>query len=478
MSWDIVSKAVETVLTNAILGIGRLAPMLPLSPAPDTEVDGREPASPAPEGPAGQPSPPQGPLVPPPAPPVPPEGVEGPAAEAAKEEARRVGEMLEQLVELDSAGISAEEVAAAGEVGRQELEDIRADVTAKIEQMKADGSLYTVEGQKTLMDFVKTRLEEARTIIEKAAADSEDKAAVSQENATKYSGVGTAPDSADGGGSGGGNEAPAEADSAQGEAQTNPAGMLGQPGLGMGMPMGGLPGFGGGGGGLPGFGGGGGLPGFGGGGGLPTGFMDPLASTLAGFSDQKPPEEAGPEFTDDKAGQDEEAAPDFTEGDATTESASEGESDSEEGEEESAQTQAAAADQAGQQAQTVEPATKSTDVQLPDNSVTEARTPQGAEAVRAALNGAPVAEAWQQAAGVTLPPPGTPVTDPVPPPQLKAGDVGMWKDHQVMALGSGKVLVSGQVQPLESVSSGPDFLGWFDPTAAKSGSPAAAPAAD
>ncbi|ULE31043.1 DUF4226 domain-containing protein [Mycobacterium sp. IDR2000157661] len=394
-----------------------------------------------------------------------------------------MGEMLEQLVELDSAGISAEEVAAAGEVGRQELEDIRADVTAKIEQMKADGSLYTTEGQKTLMDFVKTRLEEARTIIEKAAADSEDKAAVSQDNATKYSGVGTTPDGAGGpdstgaGGpdSAGAEDAAAEADSAE-EAQTSPAGVLGQPGLGMGMPLGGgmpmgggLPGFGGGGGGLPGFGGGGG--------GLPNGFMDPLASTLAGFNDQKPPGDAAPEFTDDQAGgqaDEAEAAPEFKDAEGSTEAEAEGEgeSGSAEGEEESAQTQAAGAEQAGPQAETVGPPTKSTDVALPDNSVTEARTTQSAEVVRSALNGTPVAEAWQQAAGVTLPPPGTPVTDPVPPTQLKAGDVGVWKDHLVMALGNGKVLVSGQVQPLESVSSGPDFLGWMDPTATKGGSAA------
>jgi len=234
--------------------------------------------------------------------------------------------------------------------------------------------------------------------------------------------------------------------------------------------MGGLPGFGGGGGGLPGF----------GGGGLPTGFMDPLASTLAGFNDQQPADEAAPDFKDDEAGaHTDDAAPDFQEDEGKTEPTSEGESGSEEGEEESALTQAAAAEQAGPQAETVEPPAKSTDVQLPDNSVTEARTAQAAEAVRSALNGTPVAEAWQQAAGVTLPPAGTPVTDPVPPTQLKAGDVGMWKDHLVMALGDGKVLVSGQVQPLESVSSGPDFLGWFDPTAtAKAGAPAPTPTAD
>ena len=150
MSWDIVSKAAETVITNAIIGITKLVPLLPLSPGPDTEGDGPEnggggDAPTAPEVP-GQPSP----TPPPPAPPVPPEGAEGPAAEAAKEEARRVGEMLEQLVELDSAGISAEEVAAAGEVGRQELEDIRAEVlsparlNAFVARLKALGCFVTV----------------------------------------------------------------------------------------------------------------------------------------------------------------------------------------------------------------------------------------------------------------------------------------------------------------------------------------------
>ncbi|OKH68590.1 hypothetical protein EB74_32670 [Mycobacterium sp. SWH-M5] len=488
MSWDVVGKAAESVLNNAIGSLSKLGPALPMSPAPGSDgsggVDGREysggggsfapPASPAPEGP-GEPAPSPGPAAPPapPTPPVPPGEAQGPAAEAEKEEARRVGEMLEQLVELDKAGISAEEVAAAGEVGRQELENIRADVTAEIEKRKADGSLYTVDGQKALMDFVKTRLEEARGIIEKAAADADRKAAESQEHANRYNDV------EGGGAAGGGGAPPAEADATDAaaqedsaeNAQTSPAGMLGQPGMGMGMPMGGVPGFGG----LPGFGGGGGgLPGFGGGGGgLPTGFMEPLASTLAGFNDQKPGEELGTQFDDDKPGVEDETKPEFSEADTSESEAEKDETPDED--EESAQTQAAAAD-AGAQAETVEPPTKATDVLLPDESVAEARTAQGAAAVRAALNGAPVAEAWQQAAGITLPPAGTPVTDPVPPTQLKAGDVGMWRDHMVMALGSGKVLVSGQVQPLESVSSGPDFLGWFDPTATKAG--AAAPAAD
>ena len=100
---------------------------------------------------------------------------------------------------------------------------------------------------------------------------------------------------------------------------------------------------------------------------------------------------------------------------------------------------------------------------MPDGSTTEARSPVGAAAVRAILNGSSVSEGYAQQ-GVTLPPPGTPVTDPVPPAQLKAGDVGVWEDHMVMALGNKQVLVNGQVQPQESVGSGPDFLGWIDPT--------------
>lgn len=105
-----------------------------------------------------------------------------------------------------------------------------------------------------------------------------------------------------------------------------------------------------------------------------------------------------------------------------------------------------------------------THLTLPDGTTTDARNDASASAVRAALNGTPVADAYRQA-GVELPPPGTPVTDPLPPTQLKAGDIGVWKDHMVMALGGGKVLVSGQVQPQSSLGSGPDFLGWINPTA-------------
>ncbi len=132
---------------------------------------------------------------------------------------------------------------------------------------------------------------------------------------------------------------------------------------------------------------------------------------------------------------------------------------------EGAQTTPAANDEAP-----AGPPPPTTEVQLRDGQTVEARTAQSAEAVRGVLAGASVSEGYQQA-GITLPPPGTPVTEPLPPTQLKAGDLGVWKDHMVMALGGNKVLVSGQVQPLDSVSSGPDFLGWIDPTGVGVGRP-------
>ena len=105
-----------------------------------------------------------------------------------------------------------------------------------------------------------------------------------------------------------------------------------------------------------------------------------------------------------------------------------------------------------------------TAVTLPDGSTANTRTPALAEAVKAHLAGAPVDAAYRQA-GIELPPPGTPVTSPVAPSALSCGNIGMFKDHYVVALSSVKALQDGQVVPLSSVASGPDFLGWMDPSA-------------
>jgi hypothetical protein len=117
------------------------------------------------------------------------------------------------------------------------------------------------------------------------------------------------------------------------------------------------------------------------------------------------------------------------------------------------------------------PPAPATQVQLPDGSTANARTPALAQAVKAYLGGTPVDAAYRQA-GIELPPPGTSVTNPVDPSQLSCGAVGMFKDHYVVALSSVKALQDGQVVPLASATSGPDFLGWLDPSALGAAAPA------
>jgi hypothetical protein len=109
-----------------------------------------------------------------------------------------------------------------------------------------------------------------------------------------------------------------------------------------------------------------------------------------------------------------------------------------------------------------------TTVSLPDGSTATARTAALAGAVKSYLGGTPVDAAYRQA-GIDLPPPGTPVTDPVDPSALSCGAIGMFKDHYVVALSPVKALQNGQVVSLSTVASGPDFLGWMDPAAARSG---------
>ena len=73
---------------------------------------------------------------------------------------------------------------------------------------------------------------------------------------------------------------------------------------------------------------------------------------------------------------------------------------------------------------------------------------------------------------MTIPPPGTAVTDPVDPSQLTPGDIGMFTDRHALALGESRALVNGQIQHISTVS-GPSFLGWEHPPV-----PVSAPASD
>lgn len=447
----------------------------------------------------------------PPIPPVPPGtgDAAGAASEAAREATAALGKIATELTDLDAdANARLEAIVASGEAGKAELERVQKDVEAKCVELGP--RLETPQGQRELQDYVEQRLGQARTVINEAMATADDNARQTRELTDRYAGVAvegggtsgggtsgggdtgaaggsstTTPSATDPGGpgaggpgadsgtaaSGGGDPAAAgqPAPAAQPTAAANPFG-AGMP-MGTGMPMGGM-----GGGipmGLPSLGGLGGLPSFGGdpmsalsglggGGEPPMGFKD----DALGLPDQEASNGGGAALT---SAHDDEAV-----GDSGGDGDSGGKGDDLGGE----GTAPASATPIAQPADNDAPDTgvkadgaadgapepaKTTEVALPDGSTTEARSPVGAAAVRAILNGASVSEGYAQQ-GVTLPPPGTPVTDPVPPTQLKAGDVGVWKDHMVMALGNKQVLVNGQVQPQESVGSGPDFLGWIDPT--------------
>ncbi|UXA07211.1 DUF4226 domain-containing protein [Mycobacterium sp. SMC-2] len=110
------------------------------------------------------------------------------------------------------------------------------------------------------------------------------------------------------------------------------------------------------------------------------------------------------------------------------------------------------------------PPTGSTTVTLPDGERLTAASPQLAAAIKAAVGGAPIPDAFQQQ-GITIPPPGTAVTSPVDASRVRPADIGIFIDRHALALGPGKALLDGQIQDIATVT-GPGFLGWEHPPAA------------
>ena len=108
-----------------------------------------------------------------------------------------------------------------------------------------------------------------------------------------------------------------------------------------------------------------------------------------------------------------------------------------------------------------EPATGPTTATLPNGETVTAASPQLAAAIEAAASGTPIADAFRQE-GMTIPPPGTAVSDPVDTSQLAPGDIGMFTDRHALALGDSRALVNGQIQHISTVN-GPGFLGWEHP---------------
>ena len=108
-----------------------------------------------------------------------------------------------------------------------------------------------------------------------------------------------------------------------------------------------------------------------------------------------------------------------------------------------------------------EPAAGPTTATLPNGETLTAASPQLAAAIEAAASGTPIADAFRQE-GMTIPPPGTAVSDPVDTSQLAPGDIGMFTDRHALALGDSRALVNGQIQHISTVN-GPGFLGWEHP---------------
>lgn len=110
-----------------------------------------------------------------------------------------------------------------------------------------------------------------------------------------------------------------------------------------------------------------------------------------------------------------------------------------------------------------------TTVTLPDGDTVTAASPQLAAAIKAAVGGAAIADAFNQQ-GIAIPPPGTAVTNPVDQAQVIPGDIGIFTDRHALALGHEKALLDGQIQRIATVS-GPSFLGWEHPPAATAPAP-------
>jgi hypothetical protein len=115
-----------------------------------------------------------------------------------------------------------------------------------------------------------------------------------------------------------------------------------------------------------------------------------------------------------------------------------------------------------------------TTITLPNGETVTAASPQLAAAIKAAVGGTPIADAFRQQ-GITIPPPGTAVIEPIDPLRVIPGDIGILTDRHALALGHGKALLDGQIQHIGTVT-GPDFLGWEHPPVKVGPATATAPA--
>lgn len=107
------------------------------------------------------------------------------------------------------------------------------------------------------------------------------------------------------------------------------------------------------------------------------------------------------------------------------------------------------------------PGSGPTEVHLPNGQTVTAPNPQMAKVSEAIASGTPIPDAFRQN-GMTMPPPGAAVPNPMDPSKVTMGAVAQFSDHQVYAYSRDWVNINGQIHPLSDVS-GPGFLGWLPP---------------
>ncbi|SLF48493.1 DUF4226 domain-containing protein [Mycobacteroides abscessus] len=114
-------------------------------------------------------------------------------------------------------------------------------------------------------------------------------------------------------------------------------------------------------------------------------------------------------------------------------------------------------------------------VKLPDGSQVKVPNSALAAAGEDVLAGGNVHDAYNKH-NINLAPPGTPVDSRSVvsnPGRLEFGDIGQFTDHQVMAVGGGKVYSGGQIIAVEQLETGDNFLGWMRPTLPAAAAPSA-----
>ena len=100
-------------------------------------------------------------------------------------------------------------------------------------------------------------------------------------------------------------------------------------------------------------------------------------------------------------------------------------------------------------------------VELPGGQSVIAPSPQLAAVIAAAVAGTPIPDAFG-AQGITIPAPGTAVSEPIEPSRLAPGDIGLFTDRHALALGEGNALLDNRIQPVAGMSIF-GFLGWQHP---------------